>query len=192
MCGIAGLIESTRMAANAALSARACAMANAHVYRGPDGADVWTDAKVCVALAYRRLAILDRTSAGAQPTVSSDGRWVISYNGEVYNAEAIAADPQTAGLVRRGTSGPEVIVKSVARRGLDRTLADRHVQHRAVGPSGAHAASRARPNRHQAAALWSDKRRFLFCFREIKRFSAVKSTCNKTRIYAYGDLEKLP
>ena len=56
--------------------------------------------------------------------VSSDGRWVISYNGEVYNAELIAAEPQLAGLVRRGTSDTEVILESVARRGLDRTLAD--------------------------------------------------------------------
>jgi asparagine synthase (glutamine-hydrolysing) len=56
--------------------------------------------------------------------ISADGRWVISYNGEVYNAEAIAADPQMSGLIRRGTSDTEIIVESVARRGLDRTLSD--------------------------------------------------------------------
>ena len=60
-----------------------------------------------VALGHRRLAIVDLTPTGAQPMVSADGRWVISYNGEVYNAEAIAADPQMAGLARRGTSIPK-------------------------------------------------------------------------------------
>ena len=99
-------------------------MADALAHRGPDGADVWSDPEAAVTLAHRRLAIVDLTPTGAQPMVSSDGRWVISYNGEVYNAEAIAAGPQMAGLIRRGTSDTEVIVESVARRGLDRTLAD--------------------------------------------------------------------
>jgi asparagine synthase (glutamine-hydrolysing) len=99
-------------------------MADVLAHRGPDGADVWSDPEAAVALAHRRLAIVDLTLAGAQPVVSSDGRWMISYNGEVYNAETIAAEPQMAGLVRRGTSDTEVIVESVARRGLDRTLAD--------------------------------------------------------------------
>lgn len=99
-------------------------MADALAHRGPDGADVWSDPEAAIALAHRRLAIVDLTPAGAQPMVSSDGRWVISYNGEVYNAESIAAEPQMAGLVRRGTSDTEIIIESVARRGLDRTLAD--------------------------------------------------------------------
>ena len=76
---------------------RAKAMADAIAYRGPDGADVWSDPQSGVALAHRRLAIVDLTPTGAQPMISADGRWVISYNGEVYNAEAIAAEPQMAG-----------------------------------------------------------------------------------------------
>jgi asparagine synthase (glutamine-hydrolysing) len=106
------------------LALRAKAMADAIAYRGPDGADVWSDPQAGVALAHRRLAIVDLTPAGAQPMVSADGRWVISYNGEVYNAEAIAAGPQMAGLIRRGTSDTEIIVESIARRGLEQTLAD--------------------------------------------------------------------
>ena len=124
MCGIAGLIDPALVGATADLTARVRAMADALAHRGPDGADVWSDADAGVALSHRRLAIVDLTPSGAQPMVSSDGRWVISYNGEVYNAEAIAADPQMAGLVRRGTSDTEVILESVARRGLNRTLAD--------------------------------------------------------------------
>ena len=124
MCGIAGLIDTSVAPDRSAIRRRAQAMADALAHRGPDGADVWSDPEVAVTLVHRRLAIIDLTPTGAQPMLSSDGRWVISYNGEVYNAEAIAADPQMAGLIRRGTSDTEVIVESVARRGLDRTLVD--------------------------------------------------------------------
>ena len=124
MCGIAGLIDFSAAPDRSGIRRSAQAMADALAHRGPDGADVWSDPEAAVTLAHRRLAIVDLTPTGAQPMVSSDGRWVISYNGEVYNAEAIAAGPQMAGLIRRGTSDTEVIVESVARRGLDRTLAD--------------------------------------------------------------------
>ena len=121
MCGIAGLIAQ---GSQVELERLATVMASAIAYRGPDGAGVWADAEAGVALSHRRLAIVDLTPTGAQPMVSADGRWVMSYNGEVYNAEAIACAPQMAGLVRRGTSDTEIILESVARRGLDATLAD--------------------------------------------------------------------
>jgi asparagine synthase (glutamine-hydrolysing) len=124
MCGIAGLIDNSGTLDGAAIIRRARAMGDALAHRGPDGADIWCDAEAGIALSHRRLAIVDLTPTGAQPMASSDGRWVITYNGEVYNAEAIAADPQMASLVRRGTSDTEIIVESIARRGLDRTLAD--------------------------------------------------------------------
>ena len=124
MCGIAGLLDLSRLGHHSDLARRAGAMAEAIAYRGPDGADVWSDAERGIALSHRRLAIVDLTPTGAQPMVSADGRWVISYNGEVYNAEAIAASPALAGLTRRGTSDTEVILESLARRGLDRTLDD--------------------------------------------------------------------
>ncbi|HET7847662.1 MAG TPA: asparagine synthase (glutamine-hydrolyzing) [Pseudolabrys sp.] len=120
MCGIAGLIDWER----GDICRRVKAMIDAIAYRGPDGADVWSDAEAGIALGHRRLAIVDLTPTGAQPMASADGRWVISYNGEVYNAEAIAVRPEMTGLVRRGTSDTEIIVESVARRGLDATLAD--------------------------------------------------------------------
>ena len=99
-------------------------MADAIAYRGPDGFGVWSDAEAGVALSHRRLAIIDLTPTGAQPMVSSDGRWVISYNGEVYNAAAIAGAPELMGFAFRGTSDTEIILESVAKRGLDRTLAE--------------------------------------------------------------------
>ena len=124
MCGVAGLIDPALSGRRAPLAARATAMADAIAHRGPDGWDVWVDAEPGVALAHRRLAIIDLTPTGAQPMQSADGRWVISYNGEVYNTATIAAAPELGGVAWRGTSDTEVIVKSVARRGLDATLAD--------------------------------------------------------------------
>ncbi len=124
MCGIAGLLDFSRSGNHSDLARRAGAMAEAIAYRGPDGADVWSDTEPGIALSHRRLAIIDLTPTGSQPMVSADGRWVISYNGEVYNAETIAAAPALAGLRRRGTSDTEVIVESVARRGLGATLAE--------------------------------------------------------------------
>jgi asparagine synthase (glutamine-hydrolysing) len=121
MCGVAGIVA---LGPAADVGRRGKAMADAIAYRGPDGADVWSDTEAGVALAHRRLAIVDLTPTGAQPMVSTDGRWVICYNGEVYNAEQIAAHPDMAGLRRRGTSDTEIIVESVARRGLEATLAE--------------------------------------------------------------------
>jgi asparagine synthase (glutamine-hydrolysing) len=121
MCGIAGVLAFRSVLD---IDRRAKAMADAIAYRGPDGADVWSDAEAGVALSHRRLAIVDLTPTGAQPMVSANGRWIISYNGEIYNAEQIVARPDMAGLVRRGTSDTEIILESVARRGLDRTLTD--------------------------------------------------------------------
>src|SRR5262249_7798871 len=122
MCGIAGLLDLSQSGHHSDLARRAGAMAEAIAYRGPNGADVWNERGI--ALSHRRLAIIDLTPSGGQPMLSADGRWVISYNGEVYNAEAIAAAPALAGLIRRGTSDTEVIVESIARRGLDATLSE--------------------------------------------------------------------
>ena len=121
MCGIAGILA---LGPVLNIDRRARAMADAIANRGPDGAGVWSDVEAGVALAHRRLAIVDLTPTGAQPMVSADGRWVVSYNGEVYNAEQIAASPTMAGVVRRGTSDTEIILESVARRGLDAALAE--------------------------------------------------------------------
>ena len=104
--------------------AAAQAMADAIAHRGPDGAGVWVDAAAGLALAHRRLAIVDLSPAGAQPMVSADGNWAISYNGEIYNAAELRRHPALAGIAWRGHSDTEVIVESVARRGLAATLAD--------------------------------------------------------------------
>src|SRR5918994_2878951 len=123
MCGIAGLIERGVLRGSA-LEARARGMADALALRGPDDSGVWSDAEAGVALSHRRLAVIDLTSAGAQRMISAGGRWVISYNGEIYNAREIACQPELSQVNFRGTSDTEVILESIARRGLERTLDD--------------------------------------------------------------------
>ncbi len=97
MCGIAGLIDHRLAGNDVALQARAKAMTDAVAYRGPDGSGVWSDAAAGVALGHRRLSIIDLTATGAQPMISADGRWVMSYNGEVYNAAAISTLTELTG-----------------------------------------------------------------------------------------------
>ncbi len=117
MCGITGFIESgggdtprlTRIVAG---------MAASLAYRGPDAQGEWVDGEVGLALGHRRLAILDLSPAGAQPMVSACGRFVVAYNGELYNAPDLARDLDGAGVVRRGHSDTEVLVEWCARHGV--------------------------------------------------------------------------
>ena len=95
-------------------------MTDAIAYRGPDGDGHWMDADVGIALGHRRLAIIDLTPTGVQPMTSADGRIVISYNGELYNAPEIAAE---LAMTFRGTSDTEVLVEAIARFGIDGALA---------------------------------------------------------------------
>lgn len=124
MCGIAGLFCPSSVEGNTVLERQAVAMSDAIAHRGPDGSGLWSDPAAGLALAHRRLAIVDLTPSGAQPMLSANGRWVISYNGEIYNADDLRRLPELAGVAWRGTSDTEVILESVAQRGLDRTLAD--------------------------------------------------------------------
>lgn len=92
-------------------------------HRGPDGHDVWIDADAGAVLVHRRLAIVDLSPAGHQPMHSADGRYVISYNGEVYSHLAIRADIEATGHTFRGHSDTEVILEAVARYGVAATAA---------------------------------------------------------------------
>lgn len=84
MCGLAGFLV-TPSSFPAEASAHARAMANAIQHRGPDDAGIWMDDAAGIALAHRRLSILDLSPAGHQPMVSASGRHVIAFNGEIYN-----------------------------------------------------------------------------------------------------------
>jgi asparagine synthase (glutamine-hydrolysing) len=92
------------------------------IHRGPDSSGHWSDAGAGIALAHRRLAIQDLTAAGHQPMSSVCGRFVICYNGEIYNAPDLQRDLRAAGLRLRGHSDTEALVEGVARWGLERIL----------------------------------------------------------------------
>jgi asparagine synthase (glutamine-hydrolysing) len=123
MCGIAGFIADPRhQSSSNALADIAAAMDGSLQHRGPDGHGVWIDNDVGVTLVHTRLAIVDLSIAGHQPMHSSDGRFVISYNGEVYNHTAIREEIAAKGHKFRGSSDTEVILESIARYGVAATV----------------------------------------------------------------------
>ena len=118
MCGIAGFLDFSRAQGAPALATTVNAMANVLTYRGPDEGDAWVDAAAGVALGHRRLAIVDLSPAGHQPMASADERFVIAYNGEIYNARDVAAELGDRSW--RGHSDTEVLIEACAAWGVER------------------------------------------------------------------------
>ena len=122
MCGIAGFLTSPSAGSAAQLERLAQAMGDALAHRGPDDHGVWSDAETGVALAHRRLSIVDLSPAGHQPMISADGRFVIIYNGEVYNHQAIRPELEARGVRFRGHSDTEVMLEAFAAYGVEATV----------------------------------------------------------------------
>jgi len=98
-------------------------MADAVAHRGPDSSGVWFDPESGVGLAHRRLAILDLSEAGHQPMHSESGRYVLSFNGEIYNYRALRRDLEaTRPVAWRGTTDSEVLLEGIEQWGLVPTL----------------------------------------------------------------------
>jgi asparagine synthase (glutamine-hydrolysing) len=123
MCGIAGLLDPSRGASAAELEAIVLEMADTMHRRGPDDRGAWADAAAGVALASRRLAIVDLSPLGHQPMVSACGRFTVAYNGEIYNHRALRPELERAGYALRGHSDTEVLLGAVCVWGLDAALA---------------------------------------------------------------------
>lgn len=117
MCGIAGLLARQAGVSQAGLSA----MTGVIAHRGPDDAGAWIDEAAAVGLGHRRLAIVDLSACGAQPMHSVGGRWVIAFNGEIYNHLALRAQLGSA-IPWKGHSDTETLVECIAAWGLERTL----------------------------------------------------------------------
>jgi asparagine synthase (glutamine-hydrolysing) len=122
MCGIAGFLTGASDGRARELAEVSSAMDACLQHRGPDDHGVWVDEQSGVALVHRRLSILDLSPAGHQPMISTDGRFVIIYNGEVYSHQPIAAELAARGHHFRGHSDTEVIVNSFAENGIEPTL----------------------------------------------------------------------
>jgi len=120
MCGLAGLVDWTAAMAPDARERAVRTMTDQLEHRGPDDQGIWSDA--VATLGHRRLAIIDLSPAGHQPMASACGRYVIAYNGEIYNHREIAEDLRAGGVSFRGHSDTEVLVEAIALWGVDRAL----------------------------------------------------------------------
>jgi asparagine synthase (glutamine-hydrolysing) len=118
MCGIAGILGADRFDSKSAILDQ---MTSSLRHRGPDGNGTWTDEKR-IWLGHSRLSIVDLTSGGAQPMISSCGNLVITFNGEIYNHRELALSLKAAGVELRSSSDTEVLLELIAFSGLESAL----------------------------------------------------------------------
>lgn len=119
MCGIAGFLETGGRTEAAASRAIATQMAARLTARGPDAAGDWAADDGAVAFGHRRLSIIDISPAGAQPMRSASGRWVIAYNGEIYNADEMRAQLGERSSPFRGHADTEVLLETIDAVGVE-------------------------------------------------------------------------
>lgn len=122
MCGIVGIASWAPEDSN--LGHRVERMAVSLTHRGPDDQGVWVDAGEGIGLGQRRLSIVDLSPHGHQPMVSASGRFVLSFNGEIYNHQALRRELDAAGLAPawRGHSDTEVLLAGLEAWGMEETL----------------------------------------------------------------------
>lgn len=118
MCGITGFWDFSHETRSDDCQAIITKMADSLLHRGPDDEGFWMDASVGIALGFRRLAILDLTPTGRQPMISEDGRFVIIFNGEVYNHVTLRTELQNYGQSFKGHSDTEVMLAAVCQWGV--------------------------------------------------------------------------
>ncbi len=128
MCGLTGFIAAQHSQptheASTAFDAVVRRMTDALLHRGPDDSGIWTDAAAGIALGHRRLAILDLSPAGHQPMQSVSDRYVLAFNGEIYNHLELRAALATAGAAPawRGHSDTETLLAAFSAWGVEQTL----------------------------------------------------------------------
>ncbi len=144
MCGIAGIF-AFRESAPPVDERELLRIREAMIHRGPDGAGLWISDDRRVGLAHRRLAIIDLSEAGAQPMVTADGNFRVTFNGEIYNYRELRRELETKGYRFRSNSDTEVLLHLYADRGQDMVHALRGMY---------------------AFALWDERRKQLFLARD--------------------------
>jgi asparagine synthase (glutamine-hydrolysing) len=114
MCGIAGVLHRDGRPASAAIIEK---MTDLLAHRGPDGEGYFCNGPI--ALGHRRLSIIDLTEASRQPMASKDGRFVITYNGEIYNFRELRAELSARGHPFKSTGDTEVLLAAISEWGVD-------------------------------------------------------------------------
>ena len=112
MCGIAGILHLDGAAASPSILKK---MTDIIAHRGPDGKGQWVEENV--GIGHRRLAIIDLSAAGHQPMISTDHRYVLSYNGEIYNFKELRIELEAAGCWFRSRTDSEVVLHAFAEWG---------------------------------------------------------------------------
>src|SRR3954454_9257506 len=113
MCGIAGLIHLDDAPVSPAVLKR---MTDAVAHRGPDGEGQWIEGNV--GLGHRRLAIIDLSPLGHQPMVRADHRYLLTYNGEIYNYRELRTELEAKGYCFRSQTDSEVLLNALAEWGV--------------------------------------------------------------------------
>lgn len=119
MCGIAGLLGF-----RGDLKENIEKMNRRMFHRGPDAGGIWMEEDGSLGLGHRRLSIVDLTKTGTQPMSSASGRYVMVYNGEIYNHRLLRKRLEEKGIVFRGTSDTEVLLEAFEQYGVKETLQD--------------------------------------------------------------------
>lgn len=125
MCGFAGFLSAAGGIDCTQAQEVLRHMANAIVHRGPDSDGYWADPALGIGLAHRRLAIVDLSPAGTQPMASGSGRYVLAFNGEIYNHQLLRQSLEREGKVIapwRGHSDTETLLAGFSAWGLVPTL----------------------------------------------------------------------
>lgn len=124
MCGIGGFINGSGRIPRSEVQGILRTMGDTIAHRGPDDAGVWVDDELTVGLIHRRLSIVDLSPAGHQPMASNSGRYILVFNGEIYNHLSLRQELEALGapLVWRGHSDTETLLAAFEVWGLERTL----------------------------------------------------------------------
>jgi asparagine synthase (glutamine-hydrolysing) len=122
MCGFAGYWDHSGRQSNEELLHQATVMAETLWHRGPDHGGAWADAEVGIAFGFRRLSVVDLSTAGHQPMHSANGHYVVVFNGEIYNFKSLRRDLEDHGHVFRGHSDTEVLLAAVSEWGLESSV----------------------------------------------------------------------
>jgi asparagine synthase (glutamine-hydrolysing) len=121
MCGITGFLTA-RAEMRESQQAILARMTTVIGHRGPDADGVWQSADGACHLGHRRLSIIDLSPSGAQPMRTNSDRFIIVYNGEIYNYQELRAELEGVGELFRGTSDTEVLLAAIERWGVPATL----------------------------------------------------------------------